>query len=142
MLSRKYQVSLYTHGPTPDLEFVSNKGEVNPYTEAPLVFHSSKINLNITLRSIVNGIPLRAMDIMGSGGFLLTNYQQDFLEFFTPGEDFAYYDSYEDLMDKVEYYLTHEHERNEIARNGFEKIKKYHSYEERIDKMFGGTKEY
>ena len=51
----------------------------------PLVFQNSKINLNITLRSIKNGIPLRAIDIMGAGGFLLTNYQNDFGLHFTDG---------------------------------------------------------
>ena len=135
MLSKEHQVNLYTPEPTPTLPNVRNLGEVNPYTEAPLVFNSSKINLNISLRSILNGIPLRAMDIMGSKGFLLTNYQSDFLEFFSPGEDFVYYESYENLMEKTDYYLSHDKERMEIADNGFEKIKKSHSYEDRIDIM-------
>ena len=76
--------------------------------------------------------PLRAFEIMGSGGFLLTNYQTDFFDFFEPGVDFAYYDSYEDLMEKVEYYLSHDKEREEIARNGYEKVKQYHNYHVRI----------
>ena len=38
------------------------------------MFANSKVNLNITLRNIKTGIPLRALDIMGAGGFLLTNY--------------------------------------------------------------------
>lgn len=136
MLSQKYNVKLFTPEPTPDLPKVHNMGEVNPYTEAPLVFNNAKINLNISLRSIVNGIPLRAMDIMGSGGFLLTNYQADFMEHFTPDEDFVYYDSYEDLMNKVDYYLTHEKEREEIAENGYRKVLQFHSYESRIETMF------
>ena len=36
----------------------------------------------------VSVVPQRAFDIMGSGGFLLSNYQNDFPEDFTPGEDF------------------------------------------------------
>jgi len=136
MLSEKYRVNLYTLEKTPDLPKVNNLGEINYYTEAPVAFNSAKINLNISLKSIVNGIPLRAMDIMGSGGFLLTNYQKDFLDYFSPGEDFVFYDSYEDLMAKVDYYLTHENERTEIAQNGLYKVRNYHSYEERIIKMF------
>ena len=72
---------------------------------------------------------------MGSGGFLLTNYQTDFLEHFEPGVDFVYYDSYDDLLQKTEYYLTHEEERKAVARNGYEKVKKYHTYKNRFDTM-------
>ncbi|MCR5671743.1 MAG: DUF3880 domain-containing protein [Butyrivibrio sp.] len=136
MLSENHNVDLYTPEATPNLPNVKNKGEVNPYTEAPLVFNSAKINLNISLKSIVNGIPLRAMDIMGSKGFLISDYQPDFMEHFIPDEDFVYYDSYEDLMAKVDYYLCHEKERMEIAENGWQKVLKEHSYEARIDAMF------
>ncbi|MCR5671740.1 MAG: DUF3880 domain-containing protein [Butyrivibrio sp.] len=136
MLSEKYRVNLYTLEPTPDMPKVNNMGEVDYYSQAPLVFNRAKINLNISLKSITSGIPLRALDIMASKGFLLTNYQQDFLEHFEPDVDFVYYDSYEDLMAKAEYYLSHEKERLEIAENGFEKMKSFHTYEARIEEMF------
>ena len=89
LLSENHGVDLYTPESTPNLPKVKNKGEVNPYTEAPLVFNSAKINLNISLKSIVNGIPLRAMDIMASKGFLISDYQPDFMEHFIPDEDFV-----------------------------------------------------
>lgn len=135
MLSEKYKVVLYTHQESPSLPKVINRGKAGFRQEACYIYRSSKINLNITLRSIISGIPLRAFDIMGSGGFLLTNYQDDFMDFFIPGEDFVYYSSYEDLMEKVEYYLTHEAERKEIAQNGYEKVKQSHTYKERIDEI-------
>ena len=68
-------------------------------------------------------------------GFLLTNYQEDMLEYFEPGIDFVYYDSYEDLMKKADYYLNHEEERQQIAKNGYEKIKNSHTYRHRLDAM-------
>ena len=63
--------------PTPELPNVINMGSVDYYDMMPYVFKCSDINLNITLRSIKTGIPLRAMDIMGAGGFLMSNYQVD-----------------------------------------------------------------
>ena len=66
----------------------------------------------------------------------MTNYQEDMLKFFTPDEDFVYYDSYESLMDKVDYYLSHEKERRDIAENGYRKICKAHTYEHRVDELF------
>lgn len=138
MLAKKYDIKVYTHlqnsNIPPQLEKVISP-EVDYYTQAPFVYRNSKINLNISLRSIGSGIPLRAFDIMGCGGFLLTNFQADFMEFFVPNEDFVYYTDYEDLLAKVDYYLTHDEERERVARNGYEKVKLYHTYEHRICKF-------
>lgn len=135
LLSERYPCYLYTHKKTPFLPNIINRGTAAYRKESCYIFRCSKINLNITLRSIRTGIPLRAFEIMGSGGFLLTNYQADFLEYFEPGIDFAYYDSYDDVLRKTEYYLTHEEERKTIARSGYEKVKKYHTYQNRFDRM-------
>lgn len=121
-------LNLYTWKNDNSIPNAHYMGSVDYQTEMPYLFANSKVNLNITLRSIKSGIPLRAMDIMGAGGFLLTNYQADFLDYFVPGEDFVYYDSQEDLLDKVQYILTHEKERIEIAHNGYEKVKANHNY--------------
>jgi spore maturation protein CgeB len=127
---------LYTPNPTPQYTHVKNMGTVHYEKEMPLVFRYSKINLNITLRSIQNGIPLRAMDIMGAGGFLLTNYQQDFSLHFVEGEDYVCYDSLSDMMDKIQYYLEHDRERQEIAGNGYKKVSQNHTYEQRFAEIF------
>lgn len=112
-----------------------NHGTVDYYTQMPLVFRRSRINLNISLRSIKSGIPLRAFDIMGSGGFLLSNYQADYLEHFVPGEDFVYYESREDLLDKIGYYLEHEDERRAIAASGHDKVAAAHTFRHRVREM-------
>lgn len=134
-VSERFNTKLYTHNATPELPSIHNMGAIDYYDVMPHVFKNSKINLNISLRSIRSGMPLRAFDIMGAGGFLLSNYQEDFFDFFVPGEDFDYYDGVEDLMTKIEYYLSHEKERKEIAHNGFQKITESHTYEHRIDTM-------
>lgn len=105
--------------------------------EMPLVFKYSKINLNITLRSIRNGIPLRAMDIMGAGGFLLTNYQNDFSMHFVDGEDYVSYSDREDMLNKIKYYLEHEDERKMIAENGCRKVREEHTYTQRLSEIIG-----
>ncbi len=128
-------LKLYTPESTPFLPDVENMGTVHYLHEMPLVFRHSKINLNITLRSIKNGIPLRAMDIMGAGGFLLTNYQNDFNHHFTDGEDYASFSSPAEMLDKIEYYLSHDAERQKIAENGWKKVCSGHTYEKRIKEM-------
>lgn len=131
-ISKRHKMTLYTPELTKDIPSVDNRGMVDYYTEAPFAINNSKINLNITLRSIVSGIPLRAFDIMGCGGFLLTNYQEDFLDFFVPDKDFVYFDCKEDMIAKVDYYLKHDDEREKIAISGYEKVKKEHTYEKRM----------
>lgn len=141
LLGEKYSVKLYAPKQNKELKNVTNCGPVDYVTEMPLIFQNSKINLNMTLRSIHTGIPLRAMDIMGCGGFLLTNYQQDFLEYFEPGIDFVYYSSRKELLDIVDYYLQHDEERMEIAQNGYQKVKAEHNYKKRVELLLSLMKE-
>lgn len=132
LLSEKFKCRLYTHNPTPNLPDIINMGPVDHYGVVPYISKLSKINLNITLRSIQSGIPLRAWDILGAGGFLLSNYQSDYDDLFVPGEDYVYYINDIDLLEKTDYYLSHPKERQEIAENGHRKVLLHHTYQHRI----------
>lgn len=131
-VSEQFPLKLYTHQPSPELPDADFIGPVDYYYTMPLVFRNTQINLNITLKSIQTGIPLRCMDIMGSGGFLLTNFQSDLLDYFVPDEDFVYYENPEDLLHKISYYLSHENERTQISCNCLEKIKESHTFIHRV----------
>lgn len=134
-MGEKYRINLYTHNPNKRIPGIRNLGAVDYDREMPYVFVNTGINLNITLKSIKTGIPLRVFDIMGCGGFLLTNYQEEILQYFEPNEDFVYYNDYEDLLEKAEYYLSHEKERREIAENGCNKVRTEHTMQKRIAVM-------
>lgn len=134
-ITQRHTLDLFTLDPSFSLPNLRNHGTADYYSEMPLVFKKSRINLNISLRSIKSGMPLRTFDIMGSGGFLLSNFQEDFLENFTPGVDFEYYESEADLLQKIEYYLTHEDERTAIAKNGHDKVARSHTYRDRVREM-------
>lgn len=136
-LSRNLDVIIYTHENCHELfPYATYGGKIDYYDTMPSVFHNSKTNLNITLKTIQNGIPLRTWDILGCGGFLLSNYQQELCEYFIPGEDFVYYESDTDAVEKAAYYLSHDHERKEIAHNAFEKIAASHTFHHRVHTMF------
>lgn len=130
--SDKFHLKLYTHHPARELPNAEYMGPIDYYNAMPLVFQNSLINLNITLKSIQTGIPLRCMDIMGSGSFLLTNFQSDFLDYFIPGEDFACYESSDDFLKKITYYLSHEKERQQIIANCLGKMRDAHTFEHRV----------
>lgn len=128
-------LDLYTPNEKYKIDSIINHGSVDYYNVAPYVYNTAKININITLRSIHSGIPLRAFEIMGAGGFLLSNYQADFADCYTEGEDYIAFDSKEDMLNKIEYYLSHDKERKEIAEHGLKTTLDNHTYEQRITSM-------
>jgi len=140
-LCEKYDFALYTQDDTSFNSKINNRGYIDYMQEMPLVFANSKINVNVTLRSISSGIPLRCMDILGCGGFLLTNYQPEIVEYFEDGVDLVIYSDFDDLEAKIDYYLAHEEERVAIAHNGREKVIELFNYEGQISKMLSVLEE-
>ena len=135
MLASEYDVDLYTRSDISELKGVNVHGGVKTLTEMPLVFHESRINLNITMRPIATGLSLRVYDICGCGGFLMTNWQEELPELYEPGVEVEYFTSQDELMDKTSYYLAHEDERRDIAMKGYERTVAEHTYDIRIAQM-------
>lgn len=135
LLSRYYQVHIYSSEQIDLLNQATYCGTADYLTEMPKVFRLSKININPTLRSIHSGIPLRALDIMGCGGFLLSNYQPELAEYFHPDVDVIMYESIEDALYKADYYLTHEEEREKILQNALTILEEQFTYPIRITTM-------
>lgn len=135
MLSGHHKVDLYTLSNTERLPMVHNRGGAKTLTEMPLIFHESRINLNMTIRPIQTGLSLRVFDILGCGGFLLTNYQEELPEYYEIGKDVEVFSSGEELVEKADYYLSHEEQRKKIAENGYEKTRAFHTYETRVAQM-------
>ena len=129
---RGHNTAVYTDTIDSKLEGVDYRGAVAYMTHMPLVFNNSRINLNMTIRNIRTGIPLRVWDILGAGGFLLTNFQVELPDYFENGKDIVYYEDINDCCRKAEYYLSHEDERRLIALNGYNIVKQKHSYIQRI----------
>lgn len=135
-LSERFSVSLYTKSSTELLPLVKDCGPVDYLTEMPIVFHNSAINLNMTLKTIKTGIPLRVFDVLGCRGFLISNYQEEIAELFEDGKDLVLYHSQEELSEKVDWYLKHDLERKKIAVNGYNNVKKNHTAMNRLIDLF------
>lgn len=134
-LAQYFPVDLYTRSDASRLTNVNVREGVASLTEMPKVFHLSKINLNMTIKPIQEGLPLRIFDILGCGGFCMTNYQAELPEYFQIGVDLEAYSSMEELVDKCAYYLEHEDERKRIALNGYRKVCESHTYFHRMKDM-------
>lgn len=135
LLSQRYNIHLYTRETEQVPEGVRRFPPIDAGSGALKVFYSSRINLNITLRSIASGIPARVFDVMSVGGFMLSNWQEEIPELFEEGSEIVTYKTPEELVDKADYYLRHDTERIRIGIGGYQKVKKYYTYEHQLDKL-------
>ncbi len=119
-----------------DLIKADYRGYADYMKEMPRIFATSRISLNITLRSIISGIPLRIIDILGCGGFCITNYQEEVAEHFSDGESIVWYESYEDLFQKLDFYMRNDALREKIAENGHKIVANDFTYEKRFGEIF------
>ncbi len=134
VLGESFKTSLYCEKPHPELP-VNYMGTVSN-EELETVLSESKINLNLSLRSIRRGIPLRVMQILGAGGFCLTDYKEDMDGLLVEGDNIACFWSEEEMVDKCRYYLNHDDERKLIAQRGIETAKQKLSYSVLLEKIF------
>lgn len=134
----RYRFDLYTGSALEDSSLLKNhhRGIVDYHKQMPIVFAHSKINLNISLRSIHSGIPHRVLDIMACGGFVMTNRQPEIMEYFEDGRELVTFGSMEECLDKIGYYLEHDEERREIASLGHRIVKERFGYREGILRLF------
>lgn len=87
-----------------------------------VIVSRSKINLNFTEGL---GTSNRLYKLMASKGFVMTQPWKVINEDFEVGKDLVTFSSISELKEKVGYYLKHENERNQIAENGHNTVKKY-----------------
>ena len=139
LLSERFDTALYTEEISAEhkafLNRVSIRKPVLYFEEMPVVFKSTKINLCPILRDNIWGVPLRALDTMGSCGFLMASFQPGLDELFSNGEELVMYSSVEEAIDLATYYIGHDDERQRIIQNGFERMKQDFRYENRLLSM-------
>lgn len=140
LLGRRFDTRLFSYHNSSVLKGVKCFPAIDYKNEMPKVFAASRINLNPSLKCIQSGIPLRALDIMSVGGFLLSNYQPELMEYFTEGEDFAAYGSMEEAVDKADFYLKNDSLREAVAMNGKKKITEEFSMRNRLVEILNTAK--
>lgn len=132
LLGRRFDTHLYSFQGSEILSGVKCFPPVDYVTEMPKVFVCSKINLNPVLRCIQSGIPLRALDVMAAGGFLLSSYQTELMEMFGYEEEMVVYEGIQDAIEKADFYLRHDDIREQIAAAGREKVLTQFSMQDRL----------
>ncbi|MCR5155205.1 MAG: DUF3880 domain-containing protein [Butyrivibrio sp.] len=126
---RRFDTVMYTTPDAKPVPGVTNMGIADYYDQMPLIFRRSKVNINMTFRCISTGVPLRVMDVLGAGGFLITTWQQEIEECFEDGKELVMARTPGELLEKVAYYIDHENERRFIAEKGRKKVFEKYSYD-------------
>ncbi|HLC78135.1 MAG TPA: glycosyltransferase [Candidatus Nanoarchaeia archaeon] len=96
----------------------------------------SKINLSFT-RNYFGELHYnsRIFEIMACKSFVITEYFKGYRDLFKENEC-VLFDTNEYLLKKINYYLKHEKEREEIAKNAYKKTVYQFSYENQLRNIF------
>ncbi|HLB41675.1 MAG TPA: glycosyltransferase [Gammaproteobacteria bacterium] len=114
-----------------------------PSNAIPSILKQSKINLGFTRiigdnldRKGTYQMRLRDFEVPLTGGFYLVEKAPGYEDFFMPDKEIVTWGTPQDLNDKVFYYLKHEKEREDIAKEGQKRALKEHTWEHRFNMLF------
>ncbi len=81
-------------------------------------------------------IKARIFEIPACRSLLFTQIADTLAEYYKPGEECVIYEDLEDLIVKIQYYLQHNEERENITLRGYERTLRDHTYERRFSDIF------
>jgi spore maturation protein CgeB len=87
-------------------------------------------------------IKARFFEVMGAWGFLLSYDLEGIEKYFVPEKDIGIYSwgNISNLHQKIQYYLSHEEERQQIAMNWFELVKEHYTFEKILSNLISNSK--
>ena len=103
--------------------------------EKAKAFGLAKINLNTLHYTEIDGVNCRTFEIAGCGGFQLVDFKPSLQDFFEIGNEIETFESVGELKEKISYYLSHNEERELIAKNAFKRAHKDHTFAHRLNKL-------
>ncbi len=83
-----------------------------------------------------NQIKGRTFEIPACGGFMLTQDADNLKDYYVDGKEIVIFKDQNDMIEKCKYYMSHEDERQNIAKAGLERTIKEHTYEHRFVEIF------
>jgi glycosyltransferase involved in cell wall biosynthesis len=101
------------------------------------IINQSKINLNF-MWSSKGGYQVkgRNFELSGCKVFQLCNYGEELLEYFKPDINIGTFKDKNDFIEKINYYLANEKEREEIAKKSYELTLQKHTWDRKFKEIF------
>lgn len=95
--------------------------------ELTCVYSSAEIHVDVNRIYQPEAIPMRVINVMACGGFLIAEHSESIEELFEVGKEIETYRTIEELEAKVAHYLEHPGEAREIAQRGLEAVRQRHT---------------
>lgn len=100
------------------------------------VINSSKINLNFLRKQNRDLHTSRSLEIPACHGFMLGERTEEHLKLFEEGKEAEFFDNFEELLDKVIFYINNTQLRKSIASAGRQRcISSGYSHQDRLKQM-------
>lgn len=106
------------------------------------IFANSKITLNHHGEIPPYANNMRLYEATGVGTLLITDWKENLHEMFELGKEVIAYRSAEECAELVQYYMTHDEEREAIARAGQKRTLQEHTYYHRMQEFVEIVRKY
>jgi spore maturation protein CgeB len=112
-----------------------------PSERIPEIMRDSMISLNFSAGFMATGghdlqIKARTFEVPGAGGFLLTDMAPGLDRVYEIGREIETFDGFDQLKDKILYYLDRPERRDKVARAGHKRTRECHTYNKRLKEIF------
>ncbi len=98
-------------------------------------FRQTAININLVNGNSDSGLNMRHFEITAAGGFMLCYHAPELDQFFQVSRECESFQSEQELLEKIEFFLAHPEKRIEIALAGQQRTLREHLYSHRINQL-------
>jgi len=130
---QNYGVNIHTKGSGWENGFASDNEMIEIFNQSKIVLGFSTVGKNDDI-CILKG---RDFEVPLTGSFYITGYHEELQEYFELGKDIETYASKENMLEKIQFYLENEVEREKIAHSGYLKCLKKYTTKEAYEKIMG-----
>lgn len=109
------------------------------FEDAAAVYHDAKVSVHY---SVSGDQSMRNFEVMGAGGFLLTDRNPGIEALFKDGVHCVMFDSIEDAVEKAKWYAAHDEARDKIAEAGYQEVIAKHTYQHRVNTLLETVQTY
>lgn len=116
--------------------------------ETARIFNATRVNVNLHSSTSHEGVnPFgdfvnpRTFEIAACGAFQLVDHRALLPELFEAGEEIICFGGREDFLERIEYFLAHPREREEISGKGRARVLREHTYKGRMRELFDAVHE-
>jgi len=118
---------------------LSDEELIKMYSRSKISLNFSEVvvsDQNYSPGAIKRHIRLRDFEAPMSGAFYITGYQDELKEYYEIDKEIVCYNTKEELLEKIRYYLKHQDEAEAIRIAGRKRALKDHKWENRFKELF------